>query len=132
MPTPGGIIDRLLWWLVVFLAISAAYLFTFPQANVPYAGVVLLHALAGAVATLLFVPSLVRLLRTGNLSSRAGWVLIAVGAVIGIVLIKTGTSRSEWNKLYFHIVVSAAGLALLVAGWLTSREAERKIGRLPL
>ena len=129
MSRPGGIIARLLWWLVLFLAISAAYLYTFPQANIPYAGVVLLHALAGALATLLLVPSLVRLLRTGNLSSRAGWVLIAVGAVVGVILIRTGTPRSEWNKLYAHIVISVAGVALLVAGWLTNRAAESQIGR---
>jgi Tfp pilus assembly protein PilF len=129
MPTPRGIIARLLWWLIAFLAISAVYLYTFPQANIPYAGVVLLHALAGALATLLLVPSLVRLLRTGSLTSRAGWLLIAAGAVIGVVLIRTGTSRSEWNKLYAHIVISAAGIALLVAGWLAKRAAESQLGR---
>jgi tetratricopeptide (TPR) repeat protein len=107
------------------LAISAAYLFTFPQANIPYAGVVLLHTLAGVVATILLLPSLIRLLRTGGLVSRAGWLLVAVGAVVGIVLIKTGTPRSEWNKLYVHIVVSAAGVGLLVAGWLSNRAHER-------
>src|SRR6516225_7517161 len=128
MSKPGGIIARLLWWLVVFLAISAAYLFTFPQANIPYAGVVLLHALAGALATLFLVPFLIRLLHTGNLSSRTGWLLIAVGAVVGAILIKTGTPRSEWNKFYAYIVISLAGIALLVAGWLTNRAAESQIG----
>ena len=47
MPSSGGIIARILWWLVVFLAISAAYLYTFPQANILYATVVLLHAIGG-------------------------------------------------------------------------------------
>ena len=126
MPTPGGIIGRILSWLVVFLAISAAYLFTFPQANVFYAGVVLLHAIGGAVAAALLVPSLLRLLRTGSLTSRAGWLLLAIGAVVGIVLIKTGTSRTEWNKLYLHIVVSVAGVALLVSAWLANRPSERQ------
>jgi len=129
MATPGGIIARVLWWLVLFLAISAAYLFTFPQANVFYAVIVLLHAVGGAVAAVLLVPALVRLLRTASLASRAGWLLIAVGAVIGIVLIKTGTSRSDWNKLYAHIAISVAGLALLVAGWLTKRAADREVGQ---
>jgi len=129
MPSPGGIIGRLLWWLVLFLAISAAYLYTFPQANIPYAGVVLLHAFGGAVTTVLLLPSLVRLLRTGGLATRSGWLLVALGGLIGIVLIKTGTSRSEWNKLYAHIVISVAGVALLMAGWLTNRAAESQIGR---
>ncbi len=127
MPTPGGIIGRILWWLVVFLAISAAYLFTFPQANVFYAGVVLLHTLGGVVVAVLLIPSFVRLLRTGILVSRVGWLLIAVGAVVGFVLIETGTSRTEWNKLYLHIVVSLAGFALLTAAWLTNRPADRHV-----
>src|SRR5580704_1923736 len=121
MPGSRGIVARLLWWLVAFLAISAAYLYTFPQANIPYAGVVLLHAVGGVLATILLVPSLLRLLRSGNFASRAGWLLIAVGAVIGLILLKTGTPRSEWNKLYAHIVMSLAGVGLLVAGWLSAR-----------
>src|SRR5215471_15021261 len=131
MPT-HGIAGRLLWWLMAFLAISAVYLYTFPQANIPYAGVVLLHTLVGVVATILLLPSLVRLLRTGSLASRAGWLLIVVGAVVGLVLIKTGTSRGEWNKLYVHIVVSVAGVGLLIAGWLSNRANETAGSRLNL
>src|SRR5579863_432645 len=125
MQNSGRIIARILLWLVAFLAISAAYLYTFPQANVPYAGVVLLHAVAGTIATILLLPSLVRLLRSGTLASRAGWLLVAGGAVVGLILIKTGTPRSEWNKLYIHIVISVAGVALLVAGWLNNRAKEQ-------
>src|SRR5579864_5295621 len=115
--------SRLLVWLLVFLALSAAYLYSFPQPNIPYAGVVLLHTLAGIVAAILLVPAFVRLLRTGTHSSRLGWLLIALGAVLGLILIKTGTPRSEWNKLYFHIVTSFAGIALLVADWFGHRQA---------
>jgi tetratricopeptide (TPR) repeat protein len=125
MQNSGRIIARILLWLVAFLAISAAYLYTFPQANVPYAGVVLLHAVAGTIATILLLPSLVRLLRSGTLASRAGWLLVAAGAVVGLILIKTGTPRSEWNKLYIHIVISVAGIGLLVAGWLNNRAKEQ-------
>jgi Tfp pilus assembly protein PilF len=121
--------SRILAWLVVFLAVSAAYMYTFPQPNIPYAGVVLLHALAGLIATILLVPALARLLQTGTFSSRTGWLLIAVGAVIGLILIKTGTPRTEWNKLYFHIVASLAGIALLVAGWFGRRQASDSITR---
>ena len=95
---------------MLFLAVSAAYLYTFPQPNIPYAGVVLLHALGGVLAAILLVPAFVRLMRTGSLSSRAGWLLIAAGAVLGLILIKTGTPRTEWNKLYLHIVISLAGV----------------------
>ena len=121
MPAPRRIVGRGLSWLVVFLAISAAYLYTFPQANIFYAGVVLLHAAAGVVAAILLVPALIRLLRTGSLASRAGWLLIAAGAVVGLILIRTGTPRSEWNKLYLHIVISLVGVGLLAASWLGRR-----------
>jgi len=109
---------RVLGWLVVFLAASAAYLYAYPQPNIFYACVVLLHAFGGALATIVLLPMLVRLLRTGNFLSRIGWLLMTAGGVVGIVLIKTGTSRPEWTTLYVHIVVSSAGFGLLVAAWL--------------
>jgi len=127
MSISGGIFGRILFWLIAFLAISAAYLYTFPQANVFYAGVVLLHALAGLAAAVLLVPSLIRLLRTGPLSTRVGWLLIAAGAVLGLILIKTGTPRTEWNKLYLHILLSVAGIALLIAGrWSARSDSESR------
>src|SRR5579872_7274006 len=130
MPSSGGIVARILWWLVVFLAISAAYLYTFPQANILYAGVVLLHAIGGVLATSLLLLFLVSVLRRGSFATRAGWLLIAVGAVVGVILIKTGTPRSEWNKLYLHIVISAAGVGLLIAGWLNN-PAKEQFGNRP-
>ena len=93
MPDSGKRSDRILFWLVAFLAISAAYLYPFPQANILYAVIVLLHAVAGVLATIFLVPLLFRLLRSGSFTARAGWLLIAAGAVAGLVLIKTGTLR---------------------------------------
>ena len=116
-----GLFDRTLSWLVLVLAVSAAYLYTFPQPNVFYAGVVLLHAVGGVLTAILLVPSFLRLLRTRSFSSRMGWLLIAAGAVLGLILLKTGTPRTEWNKLYWHIVISLAGVGLLVAAWLGQR-----------
>jgi Tfp pilus assembly protein PilF len=72
---------------------------------------------------------LYRLLRTGPVGSRLGWALLAVGGVVGLALIRIGTSRAEWNWLYLHIVLSLAGVGLLLAdwagrrGWLTSSAA---------
>jgi Tfp pilus assembly protein PilF len=117
---------RVLLWLLVFLAVSAAYLYTFPQPNLFYAGVVLLHAVGGSLAAILLVPFLLRRLRSGSFSARAGWLLIATGAVLGLILLKTGTPRAERNWLYLHIVISLAGVGLLIAdrlgrhGWLAS------------
>ena len=127
MSTTGGLLGRAAPWLVAFLAISAAYLYTFPQPNLLYAGVVLLHAVGGLILAILFVPSLFRVLRTGSPSARFGWLLVAIGAVVGLILIKTGTPRTEWNKLYLHIVVSLAGVGLLIADWLGKR-ARRESG----
>jgi Flp pilus assembly protein TadD len=43
------------------------------------------------------------------------------GGVVGLVLIYTGTPRSDWSLLYVHIVVCAAGLGFLVAKWAERR-----------
>ena len=40
---------------------------------------------------------------------------MAAGAVLGLILIKTGTPRTEWKWLYFHIVISLVGVGLLLA-----------------
>jgi Flp pilus assembly protein TadD len=120
-PMSGGWVNRSLLWLVVFLSVSAAYLYSWPQPNVFYAAIVLLHAFGGALAAILLVPALFRLLRQGSLLERGGWLLFAAGAVIGLILIKTGTPRSEWNTLYLHIVISLAGVGLLAADWLGRR-----------
>src|ERR1700723_1670477 len=119
--TPHSLVGRALSWLLPFLVVSAAYLYTFPQANVFYAGVVLLHALAGVIAAILLVPALFRLLRNGSILERAGWSIIAAGAVLGLILIKTGTPRTEWKWLYPHILISPVGAGLLTANKLGSR-----------
>jgi len=127
--TNRGTIDRLLYGLLFFLSISAVYLYAFPQPNISYAGVVLLHTAAGVLATILLIPLLGKLVRSGSFPARAGWILIAAGAIVGLILIKTGTPRSEWNKLYAHIVISLAGVGLLVAGWVGRRsEANQRPG----
>src|SRR6266550_4733022 len=103
--------------LLVFLVVSATYLYTFPQPNIFYAVIVLLHATTGVVAAVMLAIFFFRLLRNGSFAARAGWVLLAAGAVIGIVLIKTGTPRVEWNWLYLHIALALAGCGILFANW---------------
>src|SRR5271169_1838199 len=92
-----GFAGRVLSWLLPFLVISAAYLYTFPQPNLFYAGVVLLHAVGGVLTAILLIPAFFRILREESFVARAGWLLVAAGAVLGIVLIKTGTPRTEWK-----------------------------------
>src|SRR5271168_2843074 len=105
-------VGRALSWLLPFLVISAAYLYTFPQPNIFYAGVVLFHALGGVIATLLLIVALFRLLRDGSLIARAGWLLLAAGAVLGVILIKIGTARTEWKWLYLHILITLFAIGL--------------------
>src|SRR6266852_4295567 len=107
--------------LLVFLVVSATYLYTFPQPNIFYSVIVLLHATTGVVAAVMLAIFFFRLLRNGSFAARAGWVLLAAGAVIGIVLIKTGTPRVEWNWLYVHILLSLAGVGILFADWAGNR-----------
>src|SRR6202035_1972043 len=110
-----GFVGRPLPWLLAFLAISATYLYTFPQANILYAGIVLLHAAAGVVTSILLIPAIYARLRKGSLLARAGWLLSAIGSILALILIKTGTARAEWRWLYLHIVFSVVGVGLLVA-----------------
>jgi tetratricopeptide (TPR) repeat protein len=116
---------RALTALFGFLTLSAAYLYAFPQANVFYAGVVLIHAVAGVVACVWLALWLVKVLRNSTPLARIGWIFLLAGGIFGVILIKTGTSRPEWNWVYFHILLSLFGVGILVAeragerGWLT-------------
>jgi len=110
-----GFAGRALPWLLTFLVISAVYLYTLPQANVFYAGIVLLHALTGVLTAILLVPAIFRFLRNGSFLARTGWTLVAAGAVLGLILIKIGTPRSEWRWLYLHILVSLIGVVFLIS-----------------
>src|SRR5437879_10354530 len=107
--------------LLVFLVVSATYLYTFPQPNIFYAVIVLLHATTGVVAAVMLAIFFFRWLRNGSFAARAGWVLLAAGAAIGIALIKTGTPRVEWNWLYVHILLALAGVVILFEDWAGNR-----------
>jgi cytochrome c-type biogenesis protein CcmH/NrfG len=103
--------------MLVFLFVSAGYLYAFPQANIFYAGVVLLHALVGVVTAIYLAIFLFRVLRDGPVMARFGWLLVFSAAILGIVLLKTGTSRPEWNRVYLHIALALGGSGILFADW---------------
>src|ERR1700719_1170496 len=124
MSSTGPSVNRVLPLLIGFLVVSAIYLYAFPQANVFYAGVVLLHAIAGTVISILLLLWLVRSWRQGEPLVRAGMVFLFLGAIPGLALIYTGALRTEWTLVYIHIGVSFLGAGLIAAarlgdyGWL--------------
>ena len=114
--------------LLCVLLLSAIYLYAFPQPNLLYAGVVLLHAGLGVAAALLLLLRIWRNFRSWSAMERTSWLLAFAGALLGLLLLYTGTSRPQWNWLYAHIIVSTIAMALLLAlwsgesGWLVRRK----------
>ncbi|HMD40315.1 MAG TPA: tetratricopeptide repeat protein [Candidatus Acidoferrum sp.] len=106
---------------VIALAASAVYLYGFPSANIPYIAVVLFHLAAGILLTILLLPSLIKVLRSSTVTARFGWLCLAVAAVIGIILIFTGTPLAMKWLLSMHILISLLGVTLLLGSWLASR-----------
>jgi tetratricopeptide (TPR) repeat protein len=134
--------NRLLSLLIAFLVVSAIYLYAFPQANVLYAGVVLVHALAGVVASVWLLVWLLRSLssslRQGEWLVCVGIVILFLGAIPGLVLIYTGALRTEWTLVYIHMLASFLGAGLIAAaklgarGWLPRHAAVRVVAVLAL
>src|SRR5713226_9429465 len=126
MSSTGTSVNRVLPPLIGFLVASAIYLYAFPQANVFYAGVVLLHAIAGVVVSVLLLLWLIRslFLRQGEPLVRVGMIFLFLGAIPGLALIYTGALPTEWTLVYVHIGVSFLGAGLIAAarlgdhGWL--------------
>jgi Tfp pilus assembly protein PilF len=141
MSSAGTSVNRVLTLLIGFLAASAIYLYAFPQANVLYAGVVLLHAVAGGAASVwlalgmvrsfLIRSFLIRSLFKGEPLVRVGMVFLFLGAIPGLALIYIGALRTHWTLVYVHIVVSLVGVGLFAAarlgdrGWLPRHAAIR-------
>jgi len=116
MPSPPPSIgQKALVTLVGFLTASAIYLYAFPQPNVVYAVVVLLHLVGGILATLLLLPLLGRLWREGSWLTWGGWFLFLAGAALGLWLVHTGSLRSQWEWMYAHMLVCAGALGFLMA-----------------
>ena len=113
--------QRWLYRFLILLAASAAYLYGFPLATITYAVVDLFHVAVGVLAFLLLLVSCVPLFRGAANPARVGWMLLAVGTLLGIALIKIGTPLRLWNWLYAHIVLCVLGVLLLVASWLNSK-----------
>jgi len=116
-----GPVNRWLLRSLVALMVSALYLYGYPSATVTYALADLLHIALGILFTILVVYYLLRLLPNETLLARLGWILLAAGAVIGIVLIKVGTPIRLKSWLFAHIALCVVGALFLATSWLASR-----------
>ena len=123
---------KLLTGLLVVLFCSAVYLFVWPQPNIFYAGVVVLHVAVGLLTTILLAITLWRRLRQETAIARLGWALLVAGAALGLVLIYTGTPRSDWNWLYLHILLCTAGVGFLYGPGRTGSAAQHGSGQTAL
>jgi len=121
-------IHRLMQAALLGLLVSAAYLYAFPQPNIIYVVTVLVHTLVGVFAVALLAVYLPQKLRSANIYGRGGLSLIAAASILGLLLIKMGTSRAEWKWLYAHITLALLGVSLLPVNrmsrlWRTGRPA---------
>ena len=106
--------------LLTLLTLSAAYLYAFPSATIPYLGLVLAHVAGGFIFAALLVPVLLRF-RTTPPAARLGWTASAIGAVLGIVLTFTGATRPFTILFYAHIAISAFAVILLMTEYAGRR-----------
>ncbi len=113
--------NRLRIFLLSFLFLSAAYLFSWPTATVIYEGTVAFHLVAGVLFALVALPFILRQIRSGTAADRVAWLLLLAGTALGIALIFTGAPRSMNWLLYSHIGACLAGGAILAAAWAGKR-----------
>ncbi len=107
--------------ILIFLALSAAYLYGYPSATIAYATADLFHVAAGILLTLLLLVFFFPLLRGETNLARLGWILLAGGAILGMALIKIGTPLRLKAWLFAHIALCVVGALLLSTAWLNSR-----------
>jgi tetratricopeptide (TPR) repeat protein len=107
--------------LLAILFLTAAYVFAWPSANVPYFGAVLLHFIAGVLFLVAMISAMRPIWQAASPASRLGWILLGSVGLIGAALIFTGTRRNEWSLLYTHIGLCVAGGALLASTWAGKR-----------
>jgi Flp pilus assembly protein TadD len=120
--TEESSLKRTLVYLTITLGISALYLFAWPSANLPYFAAIVLHLLAGVAFLGVLIFTSRTILRNGPTISRLGWLILALGGILGALLIYTGTRRAEWPLLYAHIGACLVGGAFLVSGRMSKRD----------
>jgi tetratricopeptide (TPR) repeat protein len=101
--------------------LTAAYVFAWPSANVPYFAAIVIHLLGGITLVVLLAFALSPIPRESTFEARVGWLLMALGGLLGVVLIFTGTRRVDWPLLYAHIGACVVGGAFLASAWAARR-----------
>src|SRR5258707_14960940 len=114
-------VKRWLSRILAALTVSAVYLYGYPSATISYFVVYLFHVAIGIVLTILLFFYVVRLLPGKTLLVRLGWISLAAGALLGIVLIKIGTPLRLKPWLYAHIALCLLGTLFLATSWLFSK-----------
>src|SRR5271155_2392214 len=107
--------------LVGFLFLTAAYVFAWPSPSFIYFGAVVGHILGGLLLTVVLAFSFRRIWRDATPGGRIGWLLLVMGAILGVILIYKGTPRSQWTLLYVHVGVCLTAGVLLAAAWAGKR-----------
>lgn len=98
---------------LLILVLNSSYLFSFNEPSLFYMANVLVHLGLGILLTLAAVLMLRRILSILTASGHVALVLLMLAAVLGIVLIFTGSGSHFHWLLYLHIFASAAGILVL-------------------
>jgi Flp pilus assembly protein TadD len=118
---PSSRVRRAISALLGITFLTAAYVFAWPSANIPYFAAIIIHLVGGLALLVLLLVALGPILRESTWEARIGWSLIALGGLLGVVLMYTGTRRAEWPMLYVHIGACVAGGAFLASAWAARR-----------
>src|SRR5258708_19379381 len=89
--------------LVGMLFLSAVFLYAFPAPTLFYAAVVLLHAGAGLVAIFCLIRFCLRCLRQATLTAKLGWIVLALGGLVGVALVYVAPPPPNQKGPYFHL-----------------------------
>jgi tetratricopeptide (TPR) repeat protein len=110
-------VQRLISILLVVLSGNAAYLWAFSDATFFYFFQVALHPLLGlALAAAVIWAAITRRFRPRSWSATA-FVLMGVGLALGAAILVLGATTRYRTIVDAHVLVSAAGAALLAVAW---------------
>src|SRR5262245_26446698 len=110
---------RLTALVAVFLA-NTVYLTAFASPTPFYFANVVLHILLGLVLAAAVGRGLWRTFRELSAVAQVGWVVLAAGSLVGLVIVMAGAAgRFRW-LLPTHIVLTSAGLAVIGANALVA------------